>query len=175
MKNEKNYKVALGGICLALSVVDLYLASFVPGVELTLYAVSSIFVCIMISETGIKGGLMLYVAATILGFLLMPGKLGILPYIFFFGIYPIVKLFAEKSRSRVVTIIIKISAFLVIAFVGYNFFRELLFANIRLPQMLGWILAVGAVVGFILYDYILSGLLAIYRRKIKREKEIKLS
>ena len=47
---------------LALSVVTLFLASFVPGFELTLYAVSSLYTAVMIMETRVKGGGLFYIA-----------------------------------------------------------------------------------------------------------------
>ncbi len=161
---------------MALSVVCLYFASFVPGFELTLYAVSSFFVTAMVIETKPKGGVLLVVATAILGFLLIPNKLGILPYVFFFGIYPIGKYFAEKPKRAAVQIPIKIAFFLVIFVVAFLFFKELFFGNIQLPEYSPWILLVGGVVMFLVYDYILTLFIKLYHRKIKRdEKEIKLS
>ena len=36
LKNTKTSKLALGGICLALTVVFMFAGSIVPGIELTL-------------------------------------------------------------------------------------------------------------------------------------------
>ena len=91
MANKKTFKIALGGICLACTVLFMFGASIVPGVELTLYALSSLFIAVMIIETGIKGGIGLYVAAILLGLLIVPKKLGILPYVCLFGLYGILK------------------------------------------------------------------------------------
>lgn len=175
MGDGRAYKTALGGVCLALSAVSLYLSSIVPGMELTFYALSSIFVCVMTAETGVRGGLILYAGAVILGFLFMPGKLGILPYICFFGIYPVMKLFAEKIRNRAGQLAVKFAFFCIIVFGSYNLFRSLFFSNIKLPDFGTAGLVIFALVMFLLYDYILTGIVALYRRRIKREKEIKLS
>jgi hypothetical protein len=99
---------ALGGIMLALSVVTLFLASFVPGFELTLYAVSSLYTAVMIMETRVKGGGLFYIASSILALLLVPNKAAVLPYLFFFGLYGIVKFYIEKIRKQPVEIILKL-------------------------------------------------------------------
>ncbi|MEA4923217.1 MAG: hypothetical protein VB031_07590 [Eubacteriaceae bacterium] len=175
MENKKTYRIALGGICLALSAVSLYFASFIPGVELTMYALSSVFVCVAVAETGVKGGLLVYVGSAVLGFLLMPGKLGVLPYLCFFGIYPVLKLFAEKIKNRPLQMAVKLIFFAVIVFITYGLFRSIFFANIKLPDFGKIGLIVFALVMFLLYDFILTGVVAFYRRRIRREKEIKLS
>ena len=86
-RSRKTNRLALGGIFLALTVVSLFIASVVPGIELTFYALSSVFIGLMILETGIGGGLLVYAAAALLGFLLIPNKAAVVPFIFFFGIY----------------------------------------------------------------------------------------
>ena len=98
MERSTTFKIALGGICLALTVVFMFGGSFVPGIELTLFALSSLFTAVMIIESGIGGGAMLFAAACLLGFFLIPNKPAILPYIVFFGYWPILKLFFEKIK-----------------------------------------------------------------------------
>ena len=97
MTNKKTYRLALGGICLALTILFMFGASIAPGVELTLYAISSLFVAVMILESGVKGGVTLYIAAVLLGLLIVPNKVGVLPYVGLFGLYGIVKFFIEKQ------------------------------------------------------------------------------
>ena len=100
MKSSKTIKIALGGICLALTMVCLFGGSIVPGIELTLFAISSVFTAVMVLEAGVKGGLLLYVAAVLLGFAIIPNKLAMIPYTFLFGYYGIVKYYIEKLSSR---------------------------------------------------------------------------
>ena len=57
---EKSRTIALGGVLLALSAASLFLASFVPGIELSFYALSSFFTAAMVVEAGAKGGWMFY-------------------------------------------------------------------------------------------------------------------
>ena len=104
MKNKNVYKITLGGICLALTLVFMFGASIVPGAEMTLYAVSSLFIAVMIIETGVKGGAALYAAAVLLGLLIVPNKIGILPYACVFGLYGIVKFYIEKVKNPVMQV-----------------------------------------------------------------------
>ena len=164
--NKNNTKViALGGVLLALSLVCLYFASFVPGVELSLYALSSIFVPIMMIESRGKGGAILYVAVALLALLILPNKIGVIPYIFFFGIYGLLKFYIEKIKTGWLQIVVKLAVFLAIMLVFYFFFYNLFFSVITLPDFAPALLLIGGIVLFLLYDAILSGIINYYYRR----------
>lgn len=170
--------MAMGGICLALTVLCLWLASFLPA-ELSLYAVASVFVGIMIIEGGVRYGVILYVASIILCFILVPNKLTVIPYIFFFGVYGIIKFCAEKIDVPALRFVVKVAIFAGVFAAGLFFFRKLFFDVITLPDYSTWVIFAAGIILFVIYDYIYSGLIALYRKKIKREKkqtgDIKLS
>ena len=84
-KSINSFTIALGGVYLAFTVIAVFLASVVPGIELILYGFSSIFIGLMIMEIGFKEGIILYATATRLCFILIPNKLAVFPFIFFFG------------------------------------------------------------------------------------------
>lgn len=171
--NKRTQNIAIGGICLAGSVVSVFLASIVPGMELTLYAVSSLFVAVMILESGLRGGWMLYVGTILLCLMLIPNKLAIIPYVFFFGLYGIIKYYAEKNRLPVVQLGIKALVFLIVFGIGYLFFKELFFGNIRFPDFPLPVLAIAGVAFLFLYDFIFTQLIQLYRKRVKRtEKEM---
>ena len=172
MTSKKTYKIALGGICLAFTVVFMFGASIAPGVELTLYAVSSLFIAVMIIETGIKGGIGLYVAAILLGLLLVPNKLGILPYAGLFGLYGILKFYIEKVKHPAGQVILKILFFAVILTIVLVGFKELLLGNIQLPDFPIPVLIGIGVLFLLLYDVIYTLMIRIYREKFKREKTV---
>lgn len=172
MANKKTFKIALGGICLAFTVVFMFGASIVPGVELTLYALSSLFIAVMIIETGIKGGIGLYVAATLLGLLIVPNKVGILPYVCLFGIYGILKYYIEKIKHPVGQVMLKILFFAAILSIGLLGFKELLLGNIQLPNLPEAVLIAAGVVFLLLYDVIYTLLIRLYRERFKREKKV---
>jgi hypothetical protein len=171
--NKRTQNIATGGICLAGSVLSLFLASIVPGAELTLYAVSSLFVAVMIIEAGMRGGWMMYSGTILLCFILIPNKLALIPYIFFFGLYGIIKFYAEQNKHPAIQLAVKASVFLAVFGVGYLFFRELFFGNIQLPDFPLPILALAGLAFLFLYYFIFTQIVHLYRKRIKRtDKEI---
>ncbi len=170
MDRKETNTIALGGICLALTMVFLFGASFVPGIELTLYALSSLFVAVMVIERGPKSGLLLYVAAVILGLILVPNKLGMMPYICLFGYYGVAKYFIEKNFRQTVQIIVKVMLFAVVMAVALWGTKGLLFGNIELPDYSAFIIFAGGIVMMMLYDAVYTFAIRIYRERIKREK-----
>lgn len=169
MRNKNTFKLALGGICLALTIVFMFAGSIVPGIELTLFAISSLFVAVMIMEAGVGGGIMLYAAAVILGLILVPGKLALVPYIFLFGYYGLVKYFIEKVRSGISQIIIKVIFFAAVLCIGFLGFKEILLDAVDLPNYPVVILIIGGVVLMMLYDYIYTLAINIYINKVQRK------
>ena len=156
----KTQTIALGGICLALTVVFIFAGSIVPGIELTMFAISSLFVAVMIMESGVRAGVILYAAALLLGFILVPNKLAMIPYAFFFGYYGILKFFIEKLKNAVLQVVIKAAFFAVVMCVGLLAFKELLLGAISLPDVAGILM-------MLVYDYIYTLLINFYLKRIK--------
>lgn len=175
MRDKKVYKLALGGICLALSVIFMFGASIAPGVEMTLYAISSLFVAVMIIETGVKGGIMLYVGAVLLGLLLVPDKIDVLPYACLFGLYGIVKYYIEKIKRPAVQVALKAAFFAVIFSIFLIVMRELLLGETRIPDMPTGVLIAAGVLFLLLYDLIYTLLISIYRKRFHRPETISFS
>ena len=169
MKNNKTFKLALGGICLALTLIFMFAGSIAPGIELTLFAISSFFVAVMIIESGVSSGVLLYVAAVILGVVLLPNKIALIPYVFLFGYYGIFKYFAEKLQNGYTQLIVKVIFFAVVLSVGLFGFKELLLGAVDLPDYPTAILLIGGVVFMLLYDYIYTLAINYYLRKVKNK------
>ncbi|MGI6728008.1 MAG: hypothetical protein ACOX4P_05555 [Anaerovoracaceae bacterium] len=163
--NSKTKTIALGGVLLALSLVTIFLASFIPGFELTLYALSTFCVVIFIIETKAKGGWLFYGASCLLSLVLIPNKLALLPYIIFFGLYGLIKYYIERIRKQPVEIILKLLFFNGSWGIGLYFFKNLLISNIGLPDYPVIVLIIAAQILFLLYDYILTQLIGFYRNR----------
>ena len=99
--------ITTGGILSAMTVVALYIASFGIGPNMAFYALCSVFISVMIFEYGIKSGLLVYLAAGIVGVLIIPDKFGIIIYGIGFGVYPVVKFLSEKIQGSLVHYVIK--------------------------------------------------------------------
>ena len=74
--------IALNGILGALAVVCLLLATIMPTGRISLYALSSFFIAVSIMESGIKAG-WLFAATSLAGFIVVPEKLALAPYVVF--------------------------------------------------------------------------------------------
>ena len=167
-------KIALGGICLALTVIFLFGGSIVPGIELTLFAISSLFTAVMILETGVKGGVLLYAGAVLLGFAIIPNKLAMIPYAFFFGYYGIVKYYIEKLPGRWIQLALKTGLFAVLLSIGLIGFKKLLLGSIHLPDYPVWLLILAGI-ALRLRIYLPDRFLpAPYQRPRDRRDEVKL-
>ena len=166
MRNKKTFKIALGGICLALAVIFMFGATVIPGVELTLFALSSVFTVIMIIETGVGGGLLVYAGACILGFVLIPGKLAIVPYVFFFGYYGLIKYGIEKIKSGAAQIVLKLLFFAALMCLGILGFKSIPAEGINLPEYPSGLLIAAGTLMLLLYDYILTFIISFYRRRM---------
>lgn len=169
MKRNKTFKLALGGICLALTIIFMFAGSIAPGVELTLFAISSVFVAVMIIESGVSSAVLLYLAAVVLGLILVPNKIGLIPYIFLFGYYGIVKYFIEKQKTAKMQIILKVIFFALIMCAGFIGFKEIMLGAVQLPDYPVAILIVGGIIMMILYDYIYTLIINFYINKIQRK------
>ena len=169
-KRTDTTKLAVSALCLALTVAALVGASLIPGTEMTFYAIAGLFSGVVIMENGLKGGALVYVGALILSFILVPNKFAILPYGLFFGLYGFVKYFTEKISAAWAQIVVQIVFFGVISAASLKFFKGLFLGNIELPDMPMAIIIIGGVIMFLLYDYIFTLAVNIYRKRIQREK-----
>ena len=79
--------VALGGVLTALSLVLLYLASVSPTGRLGLTAVAGVVPAAAVVSGGLGAGVLSYLAAGLLGLLLIPAKAAAILYLLFFGIW----------------------------------------------------------------------------------------
>jgi hypothetical protein len=166
-RKQQAKPLVLGGVLLALLMGNLMLAGAVPAFELTLYALSSLFSAIMIVETNARSGWVFFFAAAVLAFLLLPNKIAILPYVFFFGPYGPVKYHIESIGNRVGELVLKFLFFNGALAVGYLIFGELFFRDIGVPAFSLTLLIIVAQLFFLLYDAIFTHMIQFYRRRLR--------
>ena len=168
---SKTGKIAMGGICTALAVIFMFGASFVPGIELTLFLISSLFTAVMVLETGAAGGLSVYAASSLLGLILVPNKMALIPYIICFGYYAVLKYYIEKIKSGILQMTLKVIYFAAVLFIGLFVLKSVFTAGVHMPDWpVGGLFAAGLVM-MILYDYILTFLINWYIRRFKGSPE----
>lgn len=164
---SRNKKLALGGVLGGLCVIFLYLASYVPVSKISLYVISSLFCGIMMIEAGAKWALLFYAATSMLGFFIIPRKIGLIPYILFFGIYGIIKYYAEFLHSLPLEMAAK-CCFFFASMAGLYYLTGSLFSYSIFSKLPMWgILAIGTAVFFV-YDYIYSRIMVYYTKVLRR-------
>ena len=157
----------------ALSVVLLYLGSFIEVMDMAIAAIASLCVIITVIEYGKSAPWAVYGVTSILSLILLPNKSPAAFYALFFGFYPIIKEKLEK-KSKVVCWILKelifntclalmILASLFIFTTGESEFESLL------------VIVATAVLGeaaFILYDIALTRMISFYIFRLRDRLKI---
>lgn len=159
--------IALGGIFVALTVLLLYAQSIAPTGRLSLYALSSLFVSVIVIEAGIHAGWLFYLATSLLAFFLVPDKLDVLPYLVFFGLYGLVKHYTEKVSGRVVEYLLKYAFFNLCMILAFIMARTVLLGQIEIKLSL-WIVIPALELVFIIYDMVYSLFIQTYMERIRK-------
>lgn len=170
-KSSFDKRIVVAGVLVALSVIILYLGCAIEVLDLTMSAIVSLLVVIIVIEMGHNYAWLTYVATAILSLVLLPQKTPAIFYACFMGFYPIVKSYIEKIRSALVRWIIKIvigNAAIALMFLFMSIFVPEEFAMLEMIIIL-YILALAA---FITYDIALTRLITVYFIKIRERIKI---
>ncbi len=166
MNNGTRVKsITLSGILLAFTVICVFLAAVLPTSKLSLYAVSSLFMAVIVIEFGTRAGWAFYLASAILSALLVP-RLEVIPFIVFFGVYGLIKLYIERIHSRALEYVLKLGYFNICLILGLVFLKELILNGVNLTAPVYIVAAILEVV-FIVYDYIYTLFIRFYGTKLK--------
>lgn len=165
--NSRNKKIALGGVLGGLCVVFITLAVYVPAGSISIYAVSSLFCGVMVVEAGTAWAIRFYFTTSLLALFLVPNKVGIIPYLLFFGVYGIIKYRIEFLHNLIIEAAAKVCFFIAsmagLYYLAGSFFSSGLYS--RLP--LWAVLAAGTIVFFV-YDYIYSRIMTYYTKNLRK-------
>ncbi|KPU26865.1 membrane protein [Caloranaerobacter sp. TR13] len=165
--SSKSKKVALGGIVVLLSVLCLYLASILPTNKIFFFSLSTVFIAAIVIEFKTYFSLITYGAVSILGFIIIPNKLIMIPYVIYFGYYGIIKYYIEKINNILAEWVIKIALFNLFAYVTYIITVNLFVSNlyIKLPI---WFILLLLQVFFIIYDICYSLAISYYKNRLRK-------
>jgi len=166
-KNSSSKVIALSGIFLALAVLTLYAQSVAPTGRLSLYALSSLYVSIIVIEAGIHAGWLFYLASSLLAFILVPDKMGLLPYFAFFGLYGLIKHYTEKTSGRLVEYVLKFVYFNVCMLLALILANTVFLGRIEIKLSL-WIIIPALEVAFFIYDYIYTMFVDVYFNRLRK-------
>ena len=177
MAKKRSYfdkRIVISGVLSALSFIVLSIGQDLGDLDLTVSAIASLFLIIIVIEMGYKYAWMTFLVTSILAILLVPPpKTVAVFYAFSMGFYPMVKSYIERIKYAVVRWICKLA-------VG-NVSMLMLFGFLKLAEDWGWIhkdimpnwlliatYALG-VLAYIVYDIALTKLITLYFRRIREE------
>ncbi len=177
----KSKEITLGGIMVALTSIILYSTSLIPINTLTILTIASAIIPICIIRSEIKTAIFVYIASTVIAFFIVPINISVL-YAIFFGIYGIIKFFAERSRSKF-EILYKIGFFNIAFVIGFILFQNVLginiikgveeiisrFINGDIKVIVFALILVVANLIFLVFDYALTLIISFYMDRIHKK------
>ncbi len=159
--------LSLSAMYTAFSVIFIYLSSVIPYVRLSCLFLSSLFVAALMVERDLRYSVLTYIASLVLSVLIVPSLPYLLPYMLLFGHYGIGKYYIEKIDNKLVSYLLKDLYFTVFLTVCYFAAGGILFTGI-LSGIDYWIILLISQIVFPVYDYLMSLLLDMYYRNIRK-------
>lgn len=147
--------IARGGILTAIGVLLLYLSTISPTSKVYILGAASCLIPISVLLTNIRNSFIVYIATSLISFLMLGFKGSVIAYIIFFGLYGFIKYYIERLRNIPLEIILKLIYFNIsigILFSLYKFFfADLLKINLPIYEVVIMLQFV-----FIIFDYALT-------------------
>lgn len=174
--NFRSFKVAFGGIIVALSIVLMFSTGIIPTLTYAIPAIVGALLMAIVIEIGPAFASAIYVAVSILSLFMVADKEAAVMYAAFFGYYPIIKSFIERKTGNVASWLIKYIIFNVSMVVSYTVVAKVFMITFDDIEFLGKfalpsLLFMGNIV-FALYDIALTRLVTTYlsswRKYVKR-------
>ncbi len=166
---RKRSKAAKGSLVVMFAVLSLlfvYMANVAPFLRVALFFLSSVFIMGIMLEQRFGAAFLVFFIVTFTGFVLVPDKAGMLPYLLFFGHYGIFKYFVDANLRGGTKTVLKLVYFNVCAAMIYFFGGGFMLALLpwELPPWLLIVLSEGV---FLLYDFLFSRLTAVYYSRLR--------
>lgn len=109
--NRKPKHITTAFMFAALTLLTLYIADIIPVGRLAVLALCSFFVYAIMLESMYIGAFLCFAVVTFLGYLILPNKAGMVPYIALFGHYGIFRYLIGRVTGIGVSFILKLIYF----------------------------------------------------------------
>ncbi len=171
-----SFKVALGGVVAALSLLFMILAGVTSTLVYAIPMITGALLMMLVVEFGQGFASLIYVAVSVLSLLLLGNKEAAIMYVGFFGYYPIIKSVLEKHLKGFICWIVKYLIFNVAMVASYFVTTKIFMISFEDIESFGKfalpLLLLSGNVLFVMYDIVLTRLVTIYlyrwRKYIKR-------
>ena len=168
-----SYRVALGGIVSALCLVTMFLAGVLPALYLVLPMIAGMLLLIIAEEVSIGWSFLTYISVSLLSLIITFDKEASLIFIMLFGHYPILRLYIQRIKLRLLRTVLKLAVFNACA-VAY------FYATVYLLGVEGMlddfdffgryavlVVLVMCNLIFVMYDFCLMNVYSIYKYRVK--------
>jgi len=118
-------------------------------------------------ESGCAAGWLFYISSGLISLFILQNKLGVVPYISFFGIYGIIKYYIEKLNKRYLEYVLKLLYFNTVLIIAYYAAKEFLLEGTELGVPLP-LVAILLEIIFIVYDYVYSLFIGYYNSRLRK-------
>ncbi len=171
-----SFKVALGGVIAALSLLLMILAGVTSTLVYAIPMITGALLMMLVVEFGQEFAGLIYVAVSIISLFLLGNKEAAIMYVTFFGYYPILKSILEKYIKGFVCWIVKYLIFNVAMVSSYFIVTKIFMISFEDVESFGkfalpLLLFAGNIL-FVMYDVALTRLVSIYlyrwRKYVKR-------
>lgn len=168
---KKSTKIAVCGMCTALSVVLMFVGGLLYVFTYVVPMLMGIVMAMINKTFGRSSALTIYFATTVLSLLLVSEKECVLMYALFFGYYPVIRPYLDKIKSKVGRVIVKFVIFNVavalVEILSVYVFGIPFFDGEIASYWLVIVFAVAMNIIFLMYEYVLKNFLKIYEAKIE--------
>lgn len=166
-----SYKVALGGMIMALSTICMAATTLFPAASFALPALAGILLIVINLELSGKWAISVYIGVSLLSIFLCSDYLAVISFIALLGYYPIAKGAIERLRRPVLEWILKILLLNIAILIGVLITLLFLGSGALLAEygefgLVGIIIYILALNGaFILYDILLTRMVTLIIKK----------
>lgn len=170
---KRSQVIALSAMAAALCSLFLTLGAYVSVLDVSCYMFASVMLMIPLFVNQFLGAFLAYLAAGLMALLFSGGNFfAILPYVFFFGLHPIVNAFqVKKNINKYLAFAVKAVWFDVSVYVMYRFLSVFTVEIQFIADNIIWIIAVGGTLIFVLYDFVMMRMQGVVNYYIKRFKK----
>nr|WP_242960846.1 hypothetical protein [Clostridium peptidivorans] len=166
----KSSHISKGGLLTALGVLLIYLSTIIPINKIFILGIASSLTPVALISTSLQNAITVYIATSIISFLLLGLRGQVILYIIFFGIYGIVKFFIERIRNSKLEWFLKYLFFNLCLFLCYLLYKflflgEIDLTKIKLPIPL---FIIAFEIAFYFYDYVLTYTIHYVRTKLMK-------
>lgn len=104
-------RVALGGIVAALCIVIMFTSGVIPALYIAAPMAAGLLMVILVEEVSVGWAWLTYLAVSLLALIVTFDKEAALMFILFFGYYPILRLYLDKIKGKLLKTVCKFAVF----------------------------------------------------------------